>query len=267
MENKILKIEDIFVVFFSGSPLERVALRGINFDVKEGEVVSILGNNGSGKSTLLKFLAGHILANFGRIWHNKEDITSHSISERSKIFSSVFYDQNVGSAGNLTVLENLSIASMHHQNKSLFYPAITKEIKEIFYEQLKELDFMGMDMLIDEKVNRLSKLQRHVLSILIAVIKEAKILLIDEHSTGLDKESSEALLEVTKKIVKSKNITTVMAVNDPKFALDVSDRLLVLSHGQIVLNLDSEDKNKKDLNEIFYSFNIVPPIKEFPNTK
>lgn len=151
----------------------------------------------------------------------------------------------------------MAIASMHHQKKSIFYPALDSEMKEIFYEQLKELDFMGMENLIDEKVHKLSKPQRHILSLLMAVIKESEILLIDEHSTGLDKESSAILLDTTKKIIKSKNITTIMAVNDSKFAVEISNKVLVLNHGQIVSELDSRAKDDKKIQKILSSFDIV----------
>lgn len=258
----MIKVEDVFVVFFPGTPLERVALRGVNFSLKEGEVVSILGNNGSGRSTLLKFLAGHITASFGRVWLDKVDMTGQSLSQRSQYFSAVFYDEDVGTAGNLTVAENLAIATMHHQSRSIIYPAIDFEMRDMFHQQLKDLDFMGLDLLMDEKVCNLSKAQRHVLSLLISIIKETKVLLIDEHSTGLDRDSSSALLEATEKIIRSKNMTTIMAISDPQFALRVSDRILVLSHGQIVSNIEVKDNKNIKLEDIFVSFNVVAPIKD-----
>jgi putative ABC transport system ATP-binding protein len=258
----MIRAEDIFIVFNTGTPLERIALRGINFRAQEGEVISIVGNNGSGRSTLLKFLAGHIFSSFGRLWLDKVDVTSQSLSDRSAIFSSVFYDQDVGTARNLTVLENLAVAGMHHQPRSIIQPAITKEMRETFFEQLRDLDFMGIENLLDEKVGEMSKPHRQVLALLIAVIKGARILLIDEHSTGLDKESSLALLETTEKIIRSKNITTIMAVSDPKFALEVADRTLVLSHGQVVSDLSGEEKKKARVEDLFASFNIIPPMKE-----
>jgi putative ABC transport system ATP-binding protein len=238
----MIRVEDIFVVFCRGTPLERIALRGIDFTVQTGEIVSLVGNNGSGKSTLLQFLAGHISPSFGRLWLDKTNITSQSLSERSAIFSSVFYDQNVGTAENLTVAENLAAASMHHQPLNFIEPALTRETKEMFFEQLKDLDFMRMEDLLDEKVKDISRAHRQILAMLIAVIKEAKVLLISEHSTGLDRETSAALLEATEKIIRSKNITTIMVINNPKFAFDVSDRVLILSHGGIVSNIGGEEK-------------------------
>ncbi|MDR2268249.1 MAG: ATP-binding cassette domain-containing protein, partial [Holosporaceae bacterium] len=236
----MIRAEDIFVVFCPNTPLERIALRGVNLTAQDGEIVTIIGNSGCGRSTLLRFLAGHISSNFGRLWLNKIDITGQSLTERSRIFSSVFYDQDTGTARNLTIIENLAIASLHHQQRSIMEPAVTAEMREMFIEQLRDIDFMGMEELVDEKVANVSRPHRQVLAMMIAIIKGAQVLLIDEHSTGLDRESTRALLETTEKIIKSQKITTIMALSDPKFALEVADRTIVLNHGQVVSNLSGE---------------------------
>jgi putative ABC transport system ATP-binding protein len=246
----------------SGTSRERIALRGVNFTVQDGEVVSLLGNSGCGRSTLLRFLAGHISSNFGRLWMDKIDISVQTLSQRSEIFSSVFYDENTGTAANLTVGENLAAANQHHRSRSIFRSALTAEMKEIFTDQLKALDFMGMEELTDEKAGNISRPQRQVLAMLIAVIKEAKVLLIDEHSTGLDPTVAANLLETTEKIIRSKNITAIMAINDPKFALEVSDRIIVLSHGHVVADLSGNEKKNTKLEDLFTLFNVMPgPIQ------
>lgn len=256
----MIRAEDIFVVFCPGTTLERIALRGVNFKISEGEIVSISGNNGCGRSTLLRFLAGHINSNFGRLWFNKLDLTGQSFSERSKIFSTVFYDCDTGSAKNLTVAENLTMASLHHQHRSLLTPAMNKEMRDMFYEQLRELDFMEMEELLDEKVCNITKAHRQVLALLIAVIKEAKVLLIDEHSTGLDLESAAALHEVTEKIIKSKKMTTIMAVSDQKFAMSISDRILILNRGQIVGDISGYAKENLKIEDLFAAFDFIPQL-------
>ncbi|MDR1235422.1 MAG: ATP-binding cassette domain-containing protein [Holosporaceae bacterium] len=257
----MIRVEDVFVVFYSGSPLERIALRGINFTALDGEVVSVIGNSGSGRTTLLRFLAGHIGSSFGRLWFNKTNITGQSLPERSNLFSSVFYDHNTGTAENLTVIENLAIANLHHQTRSVFEPAISAEMREMFIEQLHGVDFMGMEQLADVRVANISKPHRQVLALMIAVIKGAQVLLIDEHSTGLDPESSKALTETTEKIVRSQKITTIMALNDPKLALDMADRALVLNRGQVVCNFSGEEKKRIKPDDIFAPLNVIPPAK------
>lgn len=258
----MINIEDAFVVFYPGTPLERVVLRGVSFSVQEGEVVSVLGNNGSGRSTLLRFLAGHIPLSFGRLWYNNIDITSQSLYERSKLFSSVFTDHNVCTSGSLTVLENLILATMSHQQKSCIDEAIRDDVEDRFYSQLKNLNFMEMERLLKVRVCDIPRPYKQVLALLIAVIKGTKVLVIDEHSTGLDAESSHALLETTSKIIRSKKITTIMVVNDPEFALKNSDRLVVLNYGQVVANISGEEKKKIKLEDLFLTFNRKPKISD-----
>ena len=69
----MIRLEDIFVVFDSGEPLERTALREINLEIKLGDKISLIGNNGSGKSTLLRLLAGHVSSSFGKIFFDKNN--------------------------------------------------------------------------------------------------------------------------------------------------------------------------------------------------
>lgn len=254
----MIHIEDAFVVFYAGTPLERVALRGVSLSVQDGEVVSILGNNGSGRSTLLRFLAGHISLNFGRLWIDNEDITSQSLLDRSRVFSSVFFDHNACTADNLTVLENLAAASLHHQGKSYIRAAIDESDRDKFYDHLKNLNFMKMENLLDEKVCNIPKPYKQVLALMIAVIKGAKVLLIDEHSTGLDIESSKALLNATNKIIRSRKMTTIMVVNDPEFALEKSDTVIVLNYGQVVASFSGDEKKNMKLEDLFLTFNKVP---------
>ena len=150
------------------------------------------------------------------------------------------------------------LASMHGKDKSFFKPAYDSSMEDRFYDQLKNLNFLEMEKLINEKVDDIPKPYKQVLALMIAVIKGTKVLVIDEHSTGLDVESSKALLETTKKIVKSKKITTIMVVNDPEFALENSDRVIVLNYGQVVANISGEEKKNIKLEDLFLTFNKMP---------
>ncbi|MDR2267937.1 MAG: ATP-binding cassette domain-containing protein [Holosporaceae bacterium] len=251
----MIKLENVFLVFFPRTKLERVALRDIDLSLGKGEVTSILGHAGSGRSTLLQILAGHIAPNFGRILLEDTDITHHSLAERSKYFSTVFFEENTSTAGNLTILENLVAASMHHQSRSLLSEAYDDGMRELFYQQLLELNFMKMEELMDEKVCDIPAHYRQVLALLIAVMKEAKVLLIDEHSTGLDEATSQALFTVTENIIKANNMTTLMCINDPIFALKVSDKIAVLNHGQLVATYEKNEIKSMKPETLVATFN------------
>lgn len=256
----MISVEDAFVVFYARTPLERVALRGVSFTVRDGEVVSVLGHNGSGRSTLLKFLAGYLSLNFGRLWFNNYDITSQSLIERSRLISSVFGNQASSLAESLTVLENLAAASMHSKNKSIFRPAVNKTLKDRFYDQLKNLNFMGMEGLLDEEVRCIATPYKQILAILTAVIKGAKVLVIDEHSVGLDAKAARALLEATHRIIRARRITTIMTSNNPEFDLRKSDRIMIMNQGQLVADFSGEEKRKLKLEDLPSMFNKTPVL-------
>lgn len=258
----MLKLKDIFILFDIGTPLEKVALRGINLDINNGEIVTLVGNTGAGKSTLLQFLAGHFSPSFGRVWLDNRDITFQNLSQRSEKFTYVSYNQVGGCAENLTVAENLAVASMHHQKRSVFSPAIDSEMEERYYNQLKELDFYAMETVLDEKVYSISHLHKFMLSLLIAIMKNTEILLMDEQVSGLSRDEEKTLLDVTVKIAKSQHVTTIMAMSNPTYSLDISDRTIVLSSGQMVANLSGETKSKTKVEDLFASFRIIPKIKE-----
>ena len=258
----MIRVEDIFVVFFSGTPMERIALRGVNFRADEGEIVSIVGNSGSGRSTLMRFLAGEIKSSFGRLWYDRTDITGQSFHERSKIFSSVSFDYQANSADNLTVAENLLIASMHHQNMDIINPAMTQEKHDMFYEQLRKLDFMNMEEVLDEEAGKISRAHRQALGLLMAVLKETKILLIDEHSIVLDEESGARLLELTEEIVKSKKITAIITSGDPRFALNISHKVVILKHGQVVEEIDGEDRKFVKIEDVYNILSAPSSLKK-----
>ncbi len=256
----MISTEDAFVVFNAGTPLERVALRGVSLSIQDGEIVSILGNNGSGRSTLLRAIAGHLPLSFGRLWYNNVDITAQPLHSRSQIVASVFANHSVCTAESLTVLENLVLATLSYQPRSWIKKAIQDDMEDRFYSQLKNLNFMDMDQLLHEKVCNIANPYKHVLALLIAVIKGVKIVVIDEHSTGLDAESAQELLHTTMKIIKSKKLTTIMVINDPEFAIKNSDRLVILNYGQVVADISGEQKKKIKLEELYLTFNKKPQI-------
>ncbi len=107
----MVRIEDIVVSFDLGGGQEHTVLNKLSLEVKQGQTVSIIGSNGAGKSTLLNSIAGSIPLHAGHIHLNGEDVTSWAEWERARYLGRVRQDPMAGTAGEMTVIDNLALAA------------------------------------------------------------------------------------------------------------------------------------------------------------
>ncbi|MCB1871588.1 MAG: ATP-binding cassette domain-containing protein, partial [Gammaproteobacteria bacterium] len=107
----MIRLERIRVTFHPGSAVETRALCDLQLNISAGEFVTVIGSNGAGKSTLLNVIAGETHADSGRILIDERDVTGWSTARRSALVARVFQDPLAGSCENLTLQENLALAS------------------------------------------------------------------------------------------------------------------------------------------------------------
>lgn len=201
-------------------------LNGINFNIHEGEVVSIIGPSGSGKSTLLRTLNllepinnGEILFENSRIDNLK---TEHDINLIRAKIGMVFQSFNL--FPHLSVLENLLLA-----------PKIV--LKENPEETISRAREFLKKINLSEKENAypkdLSGGQQQRVAIIRALCMRPKLMLFDEATSALDPELSFEVLQVMKDLAKS-GMTMAVVTHEMKFAKEVSDRVIFMDHGKIV---------------------------------
>lgn len=257
----MIRLEDIFVVFDKGSPLERTAIRDINFSINDGERMSIIGNNGSGKSTLLKLLAGHVIPSFGKIFYNDENITDKSMNEKAAIFSTVFADYNVNCFDNLTVIENLALSQLNTQNASMVKSAVSNKLIDLVSEYLNKYDFLDLKNILFSSIRNISYDQRQALCLLMALIRPTKVLLIDEFTYGMKQDTAQRLWNTAKQSITEKNMTVFAVVESVNVEPDFFNRTIVINSGKIVLDVFGEKRAKLDFNKIFENLDITPTVK------
>lgn len=194
----MLSFKNVDKVFLKGTPDEKLALNKVSFDIKDGEFVTIIGGNGSGKSTTLNILAGTIKPDGGSVLLNNVDITDISESTRASYFSRVFQDPRMGTAGNMSVMENMAIASKKGARRGLGW-YITKKEKEKYAEMLKPFH-LGLEDRLTTKTEVLSGGQRQALTLLMATLRAEpthKQIISDYYTFSMgDKEKAKE--EVTK---------------------------------------------------------------------
>lgn len=199
-------------------------LKDINFDVTEGEIISIIGSSGSGKSTLLRCLNLLEYPNSGEIIYNNLSILNNMRNVnllRSEV-GMVF--QNFNLFNNKNVLDNCTLSQMKVLKRS------REEATEIAINNLKKV---GMGEFIHQDVKTLSGGQKQRVAIARSLSMEPRVLLFDEPTSALDPEMIQDVLDVMK-YVADQGITMVVVTHEMGFAREVGDRLIFFDQGRIL---------------------------------
>ena len=211
------------------------ALRGVDLDVNDGEIVSLIGSNGAGKSTLLMTISGVNKAKRGNIVFDGENIENKQphkivdmgicqVPEGRRIFS------------RLTVEENLRLGA-HANEKGKYFENDIKEVYDLF------------PVLSDRKMQRggtLSGGEQQMLAIGRALMSKPKVLLLDEPSLGIAPKLVNQIFVSIKNINKEKNVTIFLVEQNAKKALELADRAYVLVNGKVTIKGSGQEllKNK-----------------------
>lgn len=251
----MLEVKKLKKVFNPGTVNERVALKGIDLTLNDGDFVTVIGGNGAGKSTLLNCIAGVYPVDNGKIIADGKDITNLPDFKRASIFGRVFQDPMMGTCPSMLIEENLALAIRRGQKRGLCWGISEKE-RDIFRKQLKMFD-LGLEDRLDNKVYLLSGGQRQALTLLMAVIKKPEVLLLDEHTAALDPKTASKVLKMTEKAVKENNLTTLMITHNMKDALEYGNRLIMMDNGKIILDVKEDEKKKLTVNDLMGMFSVA----------
>lgn len=248
----MLTIANVHKTFFPGTANERTALAGVDLDLAEGDFCTIIGSNGAGKSTLLNTVAGRLRPDTGSVHIDGTDITRMKEHQRATLIGRVFQDPLAGTAPNLTIEENLSLAYLRGKRRGLGR-SLSSSRREFFREQLSTLE-LGLEDRMGHKVGLLSGGQRQALSLLMAGFTQPKVMLLDEHTAALDPQRADLVTTLTHSIVEEGGLTTLMVTHNMEQALRVGNRLTMMHEGRIVWQAAGEDKSKLTVHDLLAQF-------------
>ncbi len=251
----MLKLEHVTIVFNAGTVNEKTALDDVGLHIRPGDFVTMIGGNGAGKSTLLNCVSGAYVPTRGKILIDGVDVTNMPEYRRAALLGRVFQDPMMGTAGNLWIEENLSLACRRGKKRGLMWQVRGDE-RKFFREQLARLG-LGLEDRMTTKVKLLSGGQRQALTLLMATLERPKLLLLDEHTAALDPKTAQRVLALSEQIIGENNLTTLMVTHNMRDAIRYGNRLVMMNESQIVLDIEGETKKQLTVESLLSRFSTV----------
>ena len=248
----MLKITNLQNTFNPGTVNAKTALSGLDLTLEDGDFVTVIGGNGAGKSTMLNAIAGVWKPDYGTIEVDGVDVTGMPEHKRAAFMGRVFQDPMKGTAPDMEIAENLSIAARRGTKRKLLW-GIRKGERERYKKLLATLE-LGLEDRLSCKVGLLSGGQRQAVTLLMATLNKPKLLLLDEHTAALDPKTAAKVLEITNKLVTENHLTTLMVTHNMHDAIAYGNRLIMMHEGHIAVDISGEEKKKLTIPQLLGLF-------------
>lgn len=236
----MLEIRSARKVFYKGQADEKVALNDLNLQLETGEFGVVIGSNGAGKSSMLNAISGALVLDTGKILINGDDVTAMPVHKRAMRLARVFQDPMKGTAASMTVAENMLLAELR-ANKRTLRRGLNPARLAAYKERLSLLG-LGLENRLDTRVELLSGGQRQSLSLIMAVGGSPELLLLDEHTAALDPRTAEIVMQATIRAVEALKLTTLMVTHNMQHAVDFGHRVIMLDAGRVRLEISGREK-------------------------
>jgi putative tryptophan/tyrosine transport system ATP-binding protein len=251
----MLELRDIRKTFRAGTPNEVRSLQGIDLKIEPGSFVIVAGSNGSGKSTLLNAVAGAFRVDHGSIHLGTRDITNWPEHRRAKHIGRVFQNPFSGTAPNLSIAENLSLAARRGQRRGFGW-ALGHRLRDRMASEVSRLN-MGLEHRLNNAIGSLSGGQRQALTLLMATWLKPELLLLDEHTAALDPKSADQVIALTEQIVARDRLTTLMVTHSMHQASTIGDRLIMMHRGSIIHDFRGAEKRRLRVEDLMARFDDI----------
>ncbi len=251
----MLVLEKIVKYFNRATVNEVLALNHIDLIVERADFITVIGSNGAGKSTMLNAVAGCFGLDSGRIVLDADDVTAWPEHKRAIHVGRVFQDPLKGTCASMSIEQNMALALRRGKPRGLGL-GVRPEDRELFRERLRILG-LGLESRLGDSVGLLSGGQRQAMTMLMATLVKPQLLLLDEHTAALDPKTAHQILQLTSQIVEEQKLTTMMVTHNMAQALQFGNRLAMLHQGEIILDVEGEDKRKLTVEELLEQFYAI----------
>lgn len=241
----LLELRDL-TKYFGGL----AAVNGLNFDVNEGEILSLIGPNGAGKSTVFNLITSYYKPTKGIVSFQGTDITTmktHKVAHLGVVRT--FQETNVYK--DMTALRNVLIANHLHCQATdwghFFYSRRAREDeREVERRSLEILEYFGLLPYKDETARGLPHGHLRALEIAMGMAADPKMLLLDEPFTGMNPEETDRAVEMVRGI-RDRGVTILLVEHDMRAVMGISDRIVVINFGEKIAEGKPNEIQHNDL--------------------
>ncbi len=226
------------------------ALKGVNLEIPDGQLVGLIGPSGAGKSTLIRCVNRLVEPTTGTVTLNNIEVTSLSAGglrkERRKM-GMIF--QEYALVDRLTIMENVMSGRLGYMGfwKSFFRKYPQADIDEAF----RLLERVGLDHMVDKRADELSGGQKQRVGIARALIQDPEVILIDEPTASLDPKTSRQIMRLISELCRERNLSAIVNIHDVALAQMFVERIVGLQMGEIVFDGAPDELTPDVLTQIY----------------
>lgn len=248
MSEPMLTLEGIRLVYNRGRVDEVTAIDHLDLSFDPGEFVTVVGSNGAGKSSSVQIISGAQRPTQGRVMIRGKDVTRWPDYRRASMVARVFDDPRVGSAPDLSIEDNLSLAMNRGRRRTLRF-SINAARRARMRDELARLG-LGLEDRLHDPMGMLSAGQRQSITMIMAGLTAPDVLLLDEHLAALDPATAARVLTLTGDLVAEMGCTALMITHNMEHALAMGSRMLVMSRGRVIADMEHERKRLMDTSDV-----------------
>jgi phosphonate transport system ATP-binding protein len=210
-----------------------LALKGLDLDVPDGEVMALIGPSGAGKSTVIRCINRLVEPTAGRVTLNDTELTAlngRALRRARRRIGMIF--QEYALVERLTVMENVLSGRLGYVG---FWQSYMRKFPQADIEEaFRLLGRVGLDEAADKRADELSGGQRQRVGICRALIQNPDLLLVDEPTASLDPKTSRQIMRLIKELCAERKLAAIINIHDVMLAQMFAERIVGLRHGEIV---------------------------------
>jgi branched-chain amino acid transport system ATP-binding protein len=212
---------------------ENRAVDGVDFAVREGQVLALIGSNGAGKTSLVNLISGLLRADSGQILFRGVDVTAESVHGRIRAGIARSF-QLVNLFDQLTCLDNVALSIFAREGKARKLLSLARRYRAIWEEAAEVLHRFGLDGKARMLAGGIAQGERKLLDVAVAYALHPRLLFLDEPTSGVSTREKAPIMDIISSIVRSQGITAVVIEHDMDIVFNYSDRIVCMHQGTIL---------------------------------